>query len=284
MNPSALKERWSALPPRARTAIAIVGPIVLYGLLLQLPGSGSYLDRRAPAGIVAQGIVYGTTYGLGALGLVLIYRANRFINFAHGALGSLVGVLCIGMVLEHGMSYWLMLPIAIVVGALIGALTEFTVIRRFQNSTRLVLTVASIGLAQLLGGLELLGSQKIGFTSLVGGFSAPLDVHYKFDGVTFGGDEMMIIAIVPLVIMFLAWFLLRTDAGIGVRAAAENVDRAPLLGIPVRRLSTYVWLIAGGLASLTYMLQAPFAGVKPGVASQGPTVLLPILAVAVVAR
>jgi branched-chain amino acid transport system permease protein len=95
---------------------------------------------------------------------------------------------------------------------------------------------------------------------------------------------MMIIAIDPHVNMILAWFLLRTDAGIGVRAAAENVDRALLLGIPVRRLSTYVWLIAGGLASLTYMLQAPFAGVKPGVASQGPTVLLPILAVAVVAR
>src|SRR5258706_3756210 len=100
MNPNALKERWTALPPRARTAIAIAGPIVLYALLLQFPGSSSYLHRRAPSGIVIQGIVYGTTYGLGALGLVLIYRANRFINFAHGALGSMVGVLSIGMVLE----------------------------------------------------------------------------------------------------------------------------------------------------------------------------------------
>src|SRR5205814_5339867 len=94
----------------------------------------------------------------------------------------------------------------------------------------------------------------------------------------------MIVAIVPVVIIALTWFLLRTDAGIGVRAAAENQDRALLLGIPVRRLSTYVWLIAGGLAALTYMLQAPFAGVKPGVASNGPTVLLPLLAAAVVAR
>jgi branched-chain amino acid transport system permease protein len=188
------------------------------------------------------------------------------------------------MVLEHHVSYWVMLPIAIVSGGLIGALIEFAVIRRFQNSTRLVLTVASIGLAQFLGGLELLGAQKIHFTALVGGFSAPLDVHYKFDGVTFGGDEMLIIAIVPVVILGLAWFLLKTDAGIGVRAAAENVDRALLLGIPVRRLSTIVWIIAGALASLTYMLQAPFNGVKPGVASQGPTVLLPLLAAAVVAR
>ncbi len=87
-----------------------------------------------------------------------------------------------------------------------------------------------------------------------------------------------------MVIAFLAWFLLRTNAGVAVRAAAENEDRALLLGIPVRRLSTIVWAIAGGLAVLTYMLQAPFEGVKPGVASNGPTVLMPMLAAAVVAR
>jgi branched-subunit amino acid ABC-type transport system permease component len=90
--------------------------------------------------------------------------------------------------------------------------------------------------------------------------------------------------VVPAVIAFLAWFLLRTDAGVAVRAAAENNDRALLLGIPVRRLATVVWLIAGGLAALTYMLQAPFEGVKPGLSANGPTVLLPLLAAAVVAR
>jgi branched-chain amino acid transport system permease protein len=279
-----LASRWRELSPRARALLAVGGPIALYVLLGLLTGKSGIVRDRAPFGVVLIGVVRGTVTALGAIGIILIYRANRFINFAHGALGSLVGVLCIGMVLQHHMSYWLMLPIAVVLGGAIGALIEFTVIRRFQNSTRLVLTVASIGLAQLLGGLELLGSQKIGFTSLTGGFNAPLDVHYRFDGVTFGGDEMLIMAIVPLVLMFLAWFLLRTDAGIGVRAAAENVDRALLLGIPVRRLSTYVWLIAGSLASLTYMLQAPFEGVKPGVAAQGPTVLLPLLAAAVVAR
>ncbi len=188
------------------------------------------------------------------------------------------------MVLEHGVSYWIALPAAVIVGAGAGAALEFLVIRRFQNASRLVLTVASIGLAQLLGGFELIGTKAINFLSLQGGFNAPLHVHYKFDTHIFQGDEMLIVAIVPAVIAALSYFLLRTDAGIGVRAAAENVDRALLLGIPVRRLSTYVWLIAGGLAALTFMLQAPFAGIKPGVASNGPTVLLPLLAAAVVAR
>jgi branched-chain amino acid transport system permease protein len=82
----------------------------------------------------------------------------------------------------------------------------------------------------------------------------------------------------------LAWFLLKTDAGVAVRGAAENTERALLYGIPVRRLSTIVWMIAGGLATLTFLLKAPFSGVAPGVAANGPTVLLPGLAAAVVAR
>jgi branched-chain amino acid transport system permease protein len=279
-----LRARWRALHPRVRSLLSIGVPVLLYLAMGIIGGKSGIVRDRAPFGIVAVGIVYGTVTALGAMGIILVYRANRFINFAHGALGSMVGVLSIMMVLKYHWSYWIMLPVAVAVGGLVGAAIEFLVVRRFQNATRLVLTVASIGLAQLLGGIEIFTTSKLDFVSLVGGFNAPLDISFKLDVVTMHGDELLIIAIVPAVILGLAWFLLKTDAGIGVRAAAENVDRALLLGIPVRRLSTIVWIIAGSLASLTYMLQAPFAGVKPGVASNGPTVLLPILATAVVAR
>jgi branched-chain amino acid transport system permease protein len=279
-----LKARWLAVNPKLRWCLALGVPALVYMVAGTLGGLHGTVRDRAPFGIVALGIVHGTVTALGAMGIILVYRANRFINFAHGALGSFVGVLAIGMVLQHGVSYWVALPAAVLVGAILGGLIEFLVIRRFQNASRLVLTVASIGLAQLLGGLELIGAKAINFVSLVGGFNAPLNVHFRLDVHDFQGDELLIVAIVPAVIAALAWFLLKTDAGIGVRAAAENVDRALLLGIPVRRLSTIVWLIAGGLASLTYMLQASFSGVKPGVAANGPTVLLPLLAAAVVAR
>jgi branched-chain amino acid transport system permease protein len=279
-----LRKRWADLGPRQRRAIVVAGPVVLYLLLLVITGPHGIVRRKAPLGIIALGVVYGTVTALGAMGIILVYRANRFINFAHGALGSMVGVLAIGMVKVHGLSYWVALPLAVAVGAVVGGAVEFLVIRRFQNATRLVLTVASIGLAQLLGGFELIGAKRIHFLSLTGGFRAPLNISFKLDVVRVHGDEMLIVAVVPLVIAGLAWFLLKTDSGVAVRGAAENVDRALLLGIPVRRLSTIVWLIAGGLAALTYMLQAPFAGVKPGLASNGPTVLLPLLAAAVVAR
>jgi len=278
------KPRWTALNPRVRALLVIGVPALIYVVVNLIGGRDGPVRQHAPMGIIAIGVIYGTVTALGAMGIILVYRANRFINFAHGALGSMVGVIAIGLVLEHGLSYWVALPGAVIVGALMGGLIEYLVIRRFQNATRLVLTVASIGLAQVLGALELFGTKKINFIALTGGFNAPLDFNFKLDVVRIHGDEMLIIAIVPVVIAGLAYFLLRTDAGVAVRASAENVDRALLLGIPVRRLSTIVWLIAGGLASLTYMLQAPFAGVKPGVASNGPTVLLPLLAAAVIAR
>jgi branched-chain amino acid transport system permease protein len=277
-------ERWQGLSARAKTALIVGGIVLAYVVGITVTGSHGFVHRRAPIGFVLVGVVYGSVNALGAMGLILIYRAQRFINFAHGALGSMVGVLAIGMVKVHGLNYWLALVLAVIVGALIGAFIDKVTLRPFRDRPRLVLLVASIGLAQVLGGLELIGSKREKFTSFSGAFSPPFNLSLKIDVYTFHSAEILVIAVVPAVIAFLAWFLLRTNAGIAVRAAAENSDRALLLGIPVRRLVTIVWMIAGALAVLTYMLQAPFEGVKPGIASNGPTALLPMLAVAVVAR
>src|SRR5207248_3100256 len=72
------------------------------------------------------------------------------------------------------------------------------------------------------------------------------------------------------------------DEGRAVRAIAENTERALLLGIPVRRLSTLVWAMVGGLAALTVVLRAPGQGLTIDAAA-GPALLLPALAAAVVA-
>jgi branched-chain amino acid transport system permease protein len=281
---SPLLERWKSLTA-ARRAQVVVGAVVLaYLIAAAVGGKHGYIHRKAPIGIVLVGVVYGSVTALGAMGLILVYRANRFINIAHGALGSMVGVLAIGMVKVHGLNFWIALPLAVAVGGAVGAITEITTIRRFSKSPRLVVMVASIGLAQAFGGLELLGTKHIGFESFTGAFAPPFNVSLKVDVYTFHSAEILIVAVVPVVIAFLAWFLLRTHVGVAVRAAAENEDRALLLGIPVRRLATIVWTIAGALAVLTYMLQAPIEGVKPGLASNGPSVLLPLLAAAVVAR
>ena len=284
MASSTALDRFTGLSTRARAWLFGGVIVVAYFVALLITGRHGVVHRRAPIGFLLVGVVYGSVNALGAMGLILVYRANRFINFAHGAMGSVIGVLTIGLVKVHGLNYWIALPLAVVAGGLLGALIEVGVIRRFANAPRLIILVASVGLGQVLGGLELIGSKKEHFTAFEGAFAPPFNISVTIDVYTFHSAEILAVLAVPAVLVFLAWFLLKTDAGIAVRAAAENSDRAQLLGVPVRRLATIVWVIAGALAVLTYMLSAPFEGVKPGVATNGPTVLVPMLAVAIVAR
>ncbi len=278
--------RPAAAPPQRRLGglLAVVAVVAAYLVAYALPGTGPMLARNAPFAVVVIGIVYGTVTGLGAMALILVYRANRFVNFAHGAMGSVVGVLAIGLYKKGDVPFPVALALGVAGGVLLGAAVEVLVLRRFKDASRLVVTVASIGLAQVLGGIEVVGSKALDFVSLAGPFSVPLGVELDLGVKRLGGDEMLIVLVAPLVLAALAWFLLRTDHGTAVRAAAENADRALLLGIPVRRNTTIVWMLAGGFAALAFILKAPFSGIAPGVVSSGPAVLLPALAAAVVAR
>ena len=94
----------------------------------------------------------------------------------------------------------------------------------------------------------------------MGGVTTPLTSHHVLIfPVLFNGNDLLIAIVVPVVLVALGWFLLRTDAGIAVRSVADNADRARLLGIPVKRLSTLVWVIAGTLAALTIILERAVA-------------------------
>src|SRR5436305_14209530 len=173
---SPIADRWRDLSSARRAQVIVGAVVVIYVIWTLLTGNHGWLYKHAPIGIVLAGVVYGSVYALGAFGLILIYRSNRIINFAHGALGSLVGVLAIGLVLEHGLNYWIALPAAVVGGVLVGGLTEIFVIRRFAKSPRLILTVATIGLAQVFGANELIGAKHEGFTALTGAFSPPFNL------------------------------------------------------------------------------------------------------------
>src|SRR6266550_3809774 len=104
------------------------------------------MGHIAPPGVIVLGCVLGAVTGLLAVGLVLVYRTTRVVNFAYGAMGGLGATLGIELYLAKGLPW----PAAIAVAV------DRVVIRRFSNSSRLVLTVATIGLAQVLGGAEVL--------------------------------------------------------------------------------------------------------------------------------
>ena len=111
-------------------------------------------------------------------------------------------------------------------------------------------------------------------------FPSPIDASFTVGVVRFGGNEVIAAITVPVVCALLALFL-RTRVGVAVRGTAENADRAALLGIPVRRLETLVWVIAAVLAFLSVFLRAGIVGLPIGTVL-GPAILLRALAAAVI--
>ena len=264
--------------PTSRSAVASVAAGGAVLVLTQV------FPHRVPLGTVLAGTLYGALNGLLAVGLVLLFRVTRSINFAYGAMGGLPAAIAASIYLAHGWPWPLALGLALVLGGLVGLGTGALVQWRFANSSRLVLTVATIGLAQLLGGIALYVPRWLNGPVLITSFRTGLSrVHLEINPVLFDGNDMAAAIAVPAVVAAVAWFLLGTDAGRSVRAIADNPDRARLLGIPTRRLLLGVWTISGVVAALAVILQAPRAGV-PLDAAAGPAILLAPLAAAVVAR
>ena len=251
--------------------------------LVTWPVAAALLPNGMPLGIVLLGAVLGSLTGLTAMGLVLVYRASRVVNFAQVALGSAAGVLSVLIFTAWGVNYFLAFALGLVVAAGAGALVEVAVVRRFFWAPRLILTLATIGLAQILGGFELLLPKAFGQPLVVNSFKTPLSGRFSVRPILFTGSHISVLIVVPMVGLALAWFLRRTAAGTAIRAASENAERAMLMGIPVRQLSTAVWAIAAVLSALTVMLTAPIQPLPPTVLA-GPALLLAPLAAAVLAR
>ena len=108
-----------------------------------------------PAGELVYGFIIGSLTALMAFGLALIYRSNKVINFAQADLGAVPASLAVALITlpAIGWSFWVAVPLSLVVAVLLGAFIEFVIIRRFTKAPRLILMVVTIGLAQLLAGL-----------------------------------------------------------------------------------------------------------------------------------
>ena len=145
------------------------------------------MDRGLPLGIVVRGVVFGSLIALLAIGVVLVYRANRIVNFAQAELGAVAAVLAIEAKLIWGWNYFAAILMGFVVAALLGALIDKTVIRRFHTAPRLILTVATIGLAQILRAISIIIPILIGGVT-AGRFETPFTVSFDVHPEVFGGN------------------------------------------------------------------------------------------------
>ncbi len=243
------------------------------------------LSRGLPPGVVLLGVVLGSLTALTAMGLVLVYRAARVINFAQVAIGSAAATLTYELATIWDWSYWPSVAAGLAFAAVLGATVDVLVIRRFFTVPRLILTLATVGLAQVFAGIEigLPGLFDDGGSLLSGSIDVPLHVTHEVKPILFRGGHFMVMLAVPLVMVGLVYLLKGTAAGRGIRGAAENMERARLSGVPVRRLSTAVWVLAAMLSTLAAILALPISGSVRGAAGE-PTLLLPALTAAVLAR
>ena len=107
------------------------------------------LAFTAPNFVLLQGVIIGLGYGLLAVGLVLIYRTNRVLNFAQGQVGVIAAVFLVKLTADFKFEYWFALVLSIALAAAVGALSEL-VLRRLFNRPRVLVMVATIGLSQVL--------------------------------------------------------------------------------------------------------------------------------------
>ena len=135
---------------------------------------------RMPLGVILLGALIGTGSGLLAVGLVLTYRSHRIINFALGGIGGLGAGLAVGLHLGQGWPWPVAIALGVVTGLLAGALIERVVLRRLDKSPRLVVTVATIGLAQLCAAGQAALPTLLDGPAVIGSFRTPLsDVHSR---------------------------------------------------------------------------------------------------------
>ncbi len=238
---------------------------------------------RAPIGVIINGAVLGLITALVALAMFLIYRSNRVLNFAQGEFGLIPAVLAVMLIVESDWPWLLALLVGAVAATLLGGVTEFLIIRRFFRAPRLILTVATLGLAQILAfnafRMPLWWNARVTSQRI----DSPLDWVWDLGPVRLSADHLLVLIIVPLVLLAVGALLRYTNLGIAVRAAAELPDRAVSLGIPVKSVHTLIWGMAGLLAFLALFLRAGVIGLPVG-GSLGFGLLLRALAALMIGR
>src|SRR5271165_2049715 len=208
--------------------------------------------------VLVAGIKFGALYALAALGLVVVHKATKTVNFAHGAFAMLGAFASFLTVVNWQWSYWaayLMIPPAI---GLLAAAIEFLILRRLRQADMFTVVIATVFLGIALGeGFRLTyNTELLAVPSL---FSAP---PFIVGGVFVTRDTVWVI-VGALVTALACIAVFRYGRfGRGMRAMAANIRGAQLCGYSIDGVYMLAWFLGGALAGLTGVFIAPVTGVS----------------------
>jgi branched-chain amino acid transport system permease protein len=248
------------------------------------PGFTASNGVRSLLRTLVSGLQFGTVYALVGLGIALVYRSTRVLNFTQGELGT-VPVLIIYTIMVGGpgkleniaadpdpSQLWWNAIIAVVLGAVLAVLINVLVIRRLASASPVISLVATAGIALMLTTMELAvyQAQVRIFPRFIAG--APC-VSYTPDGecvplriasITIPWHAIIAVAVLMVTVVILALFF-RTQPGYALLASAQEPFAAQLQGISVERMSTLAWGAAGALGAIGGLMAAGvFEHITPG--------------------
>jgi branched-chain amino acid transport system permease protein len=209
------------------------------------------------------GLTYGVIYGFVALGYSLVYGILELINFAHGDVFMLGGMLVatmtvsFGLVDESGLALWGgiigMLLIAMVFCATINTTIELVAYRRLRHAPRLAPLITAIGMSFVLQNIGLVwkGARPTSVPSIL-----PNSTVFTIGGVEYTWDKFFVLLFTVPVLLALIWLVQRTRHGKAMRATAQDREASAMMGINVNRTISFTFFLAGTLAGAAGLLYA----------------------------
>jgi branched-chain amino acid transport system permease protein len=222
---------------------------------------------------IVSGLASGGIYGSLALAIVLIHRSTGVINFAQGELATLSAFIC-WTLMDHGWAFWPAFGATIALSFLGGVALQQTVIRPIQGGPLLGIVILTIGLLIAVNGLD---------TWIWGGaarqFAGPFSTSpINVGGVAFSKQDIGVIVVSLVAVVFIGVLFAKTKLGLGLRAAAVNPVEARLAGVRVGAMLALGWGLAAALGAVAGVLAAPSLFLEPNMMQ---TVLLYAFAAAV---
>jgi branched-chain amino acid transport system permease protein len=215
---------------------------------------------------VANGLVLGFLYALVAIGLSMVYGILRMINFAHGEI-LMVGAFLALPVSAAGAPVWLVLLTGIAGATAVGFIVQATIYRPLLRSSEVTLLVASLGVSLLLQNIVL------NRTSPQPKRMAPafLDQPFLLGDVVLRTVDVAIVVLAAAAMLATHLFLKHTRHGRALRALAQDMSAARMMGVRVPFMVMICFLIGSALAGVAGVLYGykyghltPLAGFLPG--------------------
>lgn len=218
------------------------------------------------------GVVLGSIYALGAIGITMVFGILRFAHFAHGDMATLGAFFALALV-GAGMGPWTALPLAMIVTAVVAIAVDRGFYEHLAKRPRILTVIASLGIALMLRSV----------VQVVWGvdpqtYSRGIVRPESFGGILLRPRELYTLATVVALVFGLVAFLKYTRWGKAMRAMSDNPDLARLSGVDNRRVTMLTWATVGALTTASgFML-----GINNELTSMmGWSMLLPMFAAAI---